>query len=256
MWTDKVHAVLNNPVTAICVALGLAALAASGKISMNISNLLLIAAFLVGCFGIHRAGYGVHFTIIFCLLLGIALTLTSWWLKPSKPTPRPTAEEIASGQLYKKRAEIYEQFMQEKTRRVNIFSEGAVLNMRITGLLGQLKVPSLRNNPVIYQELNQELNKRIEESEKINKESGIEDESYIKLIASIQIYFPDSPTVEKLIKTTMRPIIITIPEARALNGEAVQIWYKEQGDSISKQLDDKVKKPLDDVAKYLKDNIK
>lgn len=162
-----------------------------------------------------------------------------------------------SGQFaYQTRAEIYERFMQEKTRRANIFGESAIWNMAINGFQGQLKVPSIRNNPAISQELNQELNKRIEQIEQLNKELNKEDEEYNKLIASVQIHFSDSPKLKELIKSTMRPITITIDEPGALDGKAVQKWYKEQNDSINKQLDDKVNKPLDDLANYLKENIK
>lgn len=191
-------------------------------------------------------------------ILGIAATVGSvlWYLdmklRENKSVEKPKSEQI----IYQTRAEIYERFMQEKTRRTNIFGESLVVNMRIMGLLGQLKVPSIRNNPAIYQELNQELNKRIEESEKLNKESNKEDEEYNKLIASVQIHFPDSPKLEDLIKATMRPIIITINEPGAMDGEAVLKWYKEQSDLLTEQLINKVQKPLDDLANYLKEHIK
>jgi hypothetical protein len=82
MWADKIHSFLYNPITGIVVAILLAVLAASGRFNMNLSNFLLVIAFLVGCFGILHSGYALHPKIIFCLLFGIVLTLLSWWIYP------------------------------------------------------------------------------------------------------------------------------------------------------------------------------
>ena len=83
MFADKVHIILFNPVTGIIIALGLAAIAFSGRLSVNISNTLLFVAFSIGCFEIFRTPQSTHSRIIWCLLLGVVLTAISWWVKPS-----------------------------------------------------------------------------------------------------------------------------------------------------------------------------
>ena len=55
----------------------------AGKLSVSLSNVLLIVAFGVGCFGIYRSHLGIHSTIIFCFLLGVVLTSISWWIQPT-----------------------------------------------------------------------------------------------------------------------------------------------------------------------------
>lgn len=51
---------------------------------MTASNLFLVIAFFIGCFGISRSGLGsIHLNVILCLLLGIGLTLISWWISPN-----------------------------------------------------------------------------------------------------------------------------------------------------------------------------
>ncbi|MDP3183596.1 MAG: hypothetical protein Q8M54_12390 [Desulfobaccales bacterium] len=151
-----------------------------------------------------------------------------------------------------KRAELYESFMQEKTRRSHFYSEYAVNNMAIHGLLGQHKVPSLHNNPYI----NEEIRKRIERGEQYNREKAEEDGAFNALIASIQIHFPNSPKLQELTEGVLKPIIITIDEPGGLDGEAVKKWYKEQSETVNRQLDSKVQKPLDELANYLKENLK
>jgi len=86
MWADKIHIILNGPITWGVITLILAALAGSGRFGVNLSNILLIFAFLVGCFGIFRSTYGIHISIILSLSLGIILTLISWWIYPNLPT--------------------------------------------------------------------------------------------------------------------------------------------------------------------------
>lgn len=88
MCSDKVQIFLSSPITGLIIVLILAALAASGRFSVSVSNILLICAFLIGCFGIFRSGYGVHLSIIFSLLLGIGLTCISWWIQRLPQEPR------------------------------------------------------------------------------------------------------------------------------------------------------------------------
>lgn len=88
MWAEKVAVFIYSPITWGFVALLLAAIAISGRLSMTAANILLIFAFAIGCFGIFRSGLGLHISIIFCLLLGIGLTLISWWIQPSLPQPK------------------------------------------------------------------------------------------------------------------------------------------------------------------------
>ena len=85
MWADKVHGFLLNPLAGLLLALVLAAFAASGRISINLSNILLILAFLLGCFEIFRLEQEIHLRIILCLLSGIVLTSISWWIQPKQP---------------------------------------------------------------------------------------------------------------------------------------------------------------------------
>jgi|GEM_PF-6242604 len=88
MLTDGLHFFLKNSITWGVVALILAALAISGRFSVSLSNILFVLAFLIGCFGISRAGISIHFIIISCLLLGILLTSLSWWISPNHQKSR------------------------------------------------------------------------------------------------------------------------------------------------------------------------
>ncbi len=95
MWGEKIYALISNPILWGFIALVLAAIAMSGKLSVAFSNLLIVVAFALGCFGIYRLGQGLHFTIILCLVLGGLLTLVSWWIAPTqKITSLPAATEV------------------------------------------------------------------------------------------------------------------------------------------------------------------
>jgi hypothetical protein len=91
-WSDKVYDILDGPITRLFMQLLLAAFAASGRLSMSLSNFLLAAAFFVGCFGIYRSGKGIRSSIIPCLLLGIILTSISWWIQPNSPRPKQSTD--------------------------------------------------------------------------------------------------------------------------------------------------------------------
>jgi len=102
MWTDRLHLFLLNPIPWGVVTLVLAAIAFSGRVSVNLSNLLLFIAFIVGCFGIVRTGLKFHPTLILCFLLGAGLTCVSWWVECGKQQPHQvTASEIVQELLEK-----------------------------------------------------------------------------------------------------------------------------------------------------------
>src|SRR4030042_2323524 len=84
MWSDNIHNFIQSPITGLILTVILSAIAFSGKFSITISNILLLGAFFVGSFEIFRYGLGVHLSIIFCLLLGIALVAISWWIQPNE----------------------------------------------------------------------------------------------------------------------------------------------------------------------------
>ncbi|MEW6616685.1 MAG: hypothetical protein AB1401_14620 [Thermodesulfobacteriota bacterium] len=108
MWTDKIHFFFNSPITWGIIALILAAVTFSGRLSVNFSNVLLILAFLLGCFGISRIEQGMHLSIIMCLFLGIILTSISWWIKPNLQT-RQSAEKAAIQQQQQVSAGLFSQ---------------------------------------------------------------------------------------------------------------------------------------------------
>jgi hypothetical protein len=139
MWADKVHEVLCSPITALVFTIILAALAASGRLGMSLSNFLLVITFIIGSFGIYRVGYGLHLTIIYCLVLAITLATLSWWLEPENsatnvatPPPitnqkQPSAEEIAS-EIVKKLPETKNnQIKQSKGNRFSIVLSHIIL---------------------------------------------------------------------------------------------------------------------------------
>lgn len=83
MSEDTIYKILIHPIFALFVAFIFAALAASGRLNMNLSNILLFIAFLIGCFGVYRLEVALHFGIILCLSLAILLVFISWWIQPS-----------------------------------------------------------------------------------------------------------------------------------------------------------------------------
>lgn len=119
MWTDKIYLFLINPITGVIVALVLAAVAISGRFSVTASNVILVLALLVGCFGIFQSGWIVHLNIICCLILGIALTLISWWIQPSSPQ-QPTANEIATEVIKKMPADMIKPVGNLKQRTIEL----------------------------------------------------------------------------------------------------------------------------------------
>jgi hypothetical protein len=55
-WADKIHLLFNSSLFWGIIAIILGALAVSGRFSVNLSNVLLILAFFLGCFGIYHVG--------------------------------------------------------------------------------------------------------------------------------------------------------------------------------------------------------
>jgi hypothetical protein len=82
-WAEKMDAVLKSPITGFFAMLIFEAIAASGKLSMTLTNVSLIIAFLVGCYGIYRAVLKVYYKIIFYLLLVGVVFFVAWWTTPS-----------------------------------------------------------------------------------------------------------------------------------------------------------------------------
>lgn len=66
------------------VTLILAAFAFSGKLSMSASNVLLVLAWIGGCFGIYRSPvlHDWYLTAGACLFLGSILAFTASWIQP------------------------------------------------------------------------------------------------------------------------------------------------------------------------------
>jgi hypothetical protein len=108
MWTDKVHQFIISPTCGLLATFIFAAIALSGRFSVNLSNLLLIAALLIGCFEIFRLGQAIHLNIILCLLLGIILTAISWWITPNPQTKQST-EKSAIQQQQQVSKELFSQ---------------------------------------------------------------------------------------------------------------------------------------------------
>lgn len=87
--SDKAFAVISHPVTAFVAALVLSAIAASGRISMGLANLLLLVAFLVVCFGITRTRLRWSFVILLWVVLACVFAPVVWWV--NSPAPNPSA---------------------------------------------------------------------------------------------------------------------------------------------------------------------
>jgi len=123
MWTEKIHNFLYSPITWGVVSLILAAIALSGRFSVNISYILLLIAFLVGCFGIFRIGKRIVLRIIWCLLLGIGLALIAYWIKPNPQIIQPvkTPVEVASIHQPKTKSPISKQPMQRDSIKITAF---------------------------------------------------------------------------------------------------------------------------------------
>ncbi len=82
---DRLITLLKSSITQLIITLILAAIAISGKLSVNLSYILLIIVFLVGCFRIFQTEVVIHVRIIFSFLLGILLFIFSLWITPIRP---------------------------------------------------------------------------------------------------------------------------------------------------------------------------
>lgn len=151
MWADKAHFILLNPITWGIATLIIAAIAFSGRFSVNLSNFFLLCAFFVGCFGIFRTGHTIHACIILCLVVGLGLTLVSWWIQPASqsiivappPLPQqPTAEEIAKAIIKNLPGE-----MGSGTKNIPPKSEGTKKESRFSVLSKTMLIFA----PVLYQ---------------------------------------------------------------------------------------------------------
>jgi len=102
MLADATYGVVVHPITWDVVSLILAAVTATGRISMILSDALLLLASLLGCFGITRTRLRPLLVVALCLLWVVVLALIAWWINFPTPTtvepasPTPTTVEPAS----------------------------------------------------------------------------------------------------------------------------------------------------------------
>jgi len=99
MNIDKLQMFFSHSITWGVITFVLAAIAFSGKLSLTLSNVLLVIAGIVGCVGIFRIEINFHSGIIFCLLLAIFLTAVSWWITPNSDDIK-SKETIISASSY------------------------------------------------------------------------------------------------------------------------------------------------------------
>ena len=95
MLADATYGVVVHPITWDVVSLILAAVTATGRISMILSDALLLLASLLGCFGITRTRLRPLLVVALCLLWVVVLALIAWWIN----FPTPTTVEPASPTL-------------------------------------------------------------------------------------------------------------------------------------------------------------
>jgi hypothetical protein len=114
-------AFIMHPHTQMVIALILAAIALTGKMSLTFADILLILAFLVGCEGIVRARYKISRAIGLCLAFGVSLLLFSFWIgSPAKDTnatsvmPTPPFPQIQlTGNLGQRAIELSHRIMED-----------------------------------------------------------------------------------------------------------------------------------------------
>jgi hypothetical protein len=94
LW-DSAHCFLVHPLTAMVVTITLAAIAASGRISMALSYVLLVIAFGQGCLGLRKSKIGLPSAIVSCVVLGIVLLGIAWWINSA--TEVPTNTDVMKG---------------------------------------------------------------------------------------------------------------------------------------------------------------
>lgn len=77
---DKLYVLFNDSITWGVIALIVAVLASVGMLSINLSIILFVLAFFIGCIGIIHIRVSIHLKIIFCFLLFIFLSISSWFI--------------------------------------------------------------------------------------------------------------------------------------------------------------------------------
>lgn len=82
---DRLITLLKSSITQLIITLIFAAIAISGKLSVNFSCILLVIAFLVGCFGIFQTEVPTHLRIIYSFILAILLFIFSLWITSIRP---------------------------------------------------------------------------------------------------------------------------------------------------------------------------
>ena len=145
--------------------------------------------------------------------------------------------------------------MEEKIRRINVYSEGFFLTLKINVFIAnQQKI-----KPRIESGLELSLKDSMDRYEQWIKERGEADATFSGLIAEIKIHFKDSVQLRKLLEKVSKQILVDSPKPDQKDFEAgldsLQKWADRTSKTTTDYFDVNVRKPLDDLANYLENNI-
>ncbi|MGD0971538.1 MAG: hypothetical protein ABSA04_09090 [Desulfobaccales bacterium] len=158
-------------------------------------------------------------------------------------------------QLNSKRLQVYKDFVEEKTRRINMYNEGCSLYTSL--YLAQLDEDNLAYNKdsVLFKETSEGFLKFVDDTNKWNKEMHDEQAHFLRLIVDIESVYANCPKLKELIgkvKELKKIVIIKPEDSGSLQKED---WLKQRFDDNTKFVNE-IKQPLDELDEYLQQNLK
>jgi len=146
--------------------------------------------------------------------------------------------------------QAYQRFIAEKTRRISSYGEGTFLQLKFAAMLGQKKLPRLKDHLGLSAEL-QRTNLQYEDWRIRNAKA---EEDFQSAIAALKVSWPPSQELTRLIEAVKQPYRIHIDEPPPLEIEAEKAWLQEHNEELNLQFDKAVVGPLNALERYL-DNV-
>lgn len=153
-----------------------------------------------------------------------------------------------TNQKYLKRQEIYKEFGEESTRRINIYRREHKLNEDITFLA--------HKNDQSRGRLCQAIEPKVRQLEETKKEKDEEDAKFTGLLIKVRQHFEDSSELERLIKEVSVLPVYSMKEPNEADLSDMNSWFNGVSAEREIFIQDRIIKPLGDLAEYLNKNLK
>ena len=174
-----------------------------------------------------------------------------------QPTAKPEQPSRIE-EVIRKRQELYVRFMEEKTRRIDLYAEGLLLLWQI--YVHEANQQAIK--PRVWPWLEQTLKTVRDKYDQWIKDKKNEDAIFANLIAEIQIYFKDSTQMRNLLKQPLKQIEVTgkyieKPNQKDFENDAVMQNYAARAStSINEYIDSEIRRPLNELGEYLQRHLK